>query len=1354
MSAFQLRSGACHSMVRGLALLALLLCASSLLTTSADAVVLFVDRSATGAGNGMSWADAFTDLQSAVDAAGAWGGGEIWVKAGTYNTLQPVPVSDSFEAKNPNAVDIIGEEMDCKYTSNGTKKGDHLTVLYLSGSLTTSPPAATFGSTTDQDSLAVRLAALTQRSDILVFMNHPSVYDLTKEDLLPAVNANALHGMELLWAEDVAKWDYLLANLDDQAGDCSKILWAVRSNDQHSVASVDHLKNRVQVGIIPTPAQDPVYADRRLAFKDMVRRGSLMAVQDHIRCDMPTYDFVTSPNGAPGLRVNVRLHDMPGAMRSELRFYGCDWATGTVPGTLLRTIPLYLNQANSSTYYLTDTGLETGMPLTAQQRANIKYIRVELLVTSRYSAPLAYFQPVRIRADGSWWNGPAYTLAGRHAVVGSSPYPAGGTDSGETVYFDPHTHTLHSDGNASPGVMRHKYWTNYGQIDPSKPRFCIITDHNRRTPFAGAVRSVVTLREGVRLYGGFAGTETSRNQRNPVANVTIIDAQDAGRCVYADGSEWTVKTGSLVDGFTIKRGKVTNGDGAGLYALSCSPVVSNCSFAGNNAGYGAGVLIYGPATITDCTFSSNNAAVAGGALVNAASTSPVITGCSFAGNTSRKGAAICNPGCTPQISRCSFTGNTCTSAGGLEGGGALYFRDASGSVTNCIISGNTVIGGNGAGAAAVLFGVASPLIANNTIVGNSATLGGGINVRESCKPRIANNIIAFNSSGILQAASASAVLVGNCLHANTQYDYSGASAGPGDISKDPLFVNRTAGNLRLRPESPCIDAASNADAPLTDMEGRGRPFDGNSDGTAVCDIGAYEYRWLFVDRDAPGPVHDGASWTKAFRTIQEALNASVGHDQVWVAEGTYPERIALKSGVALYGGFEGTESKLDQRDWAGNPTTIDGQSGGTVVAIPSGCDSETRLDGFTIRGGDAFQGGGVCVSSSSPVVTNNTITGNSALYGGGIYCYSSPGTTISGNILVGNTASIGAGLFCSASAGLRVTNNTICSNIATADGGGVLASSSPSTFSNNIIAFNSSGIRSFSDQDLRHNCVYGNIVYNYHGVAPGVKDISVDPSFVNRQTGDYHLIVGSPCADVGTTNAPGLPLFDIDGDGRVFGMGIDIGADEVWPGSLYVWDAKRAGDGTTLSFHGGVATAVFGDSFYVQSTIRACGIRVDKSQYGITPGTVVYVEGTVGTDSNGERYVAATLVSPVGTAVVRPMTVPHKYLGGGDWFYNAAAGVGQRGIKGAAGLNNTCLLVRTVGRVTSLGAGCMYVDDGCHILDGTSTSGVANVGVRVLCDPTGHEVGDLLAVTGISSTMARDGYLQRLLRATEITPIE
>ncbi|NNF57716.1 MAG: T9SS type A sorting domain-containing protein [Rhodothermaceae bacterium] len=145
----------------------------------------------------------------------------------------------------------------------------------------------------------------------------------------------------------------------------------------------------------------------------------------------------------------------------------------------------------------------------------------------------------------------------------------------------------------------------------------------------------------------------------------------------------------------------------------------------------------------------------------------------------------------------------------------------------------------------------------------------------------------------------------------------------------------------------------------------------------------------YVDTDANG-ASDGTSWADAFPDLQAALTATASGDELWVAEGTYTptpgtDREAtfqLVSGVALYGGFEGTEMSRDQRDWGLHETILSGDIGapGTAtdnsyhVVTGSGTDATAILDGFTVTGAYADglfprnRGGGMRNVNGSPTI--------------------------------------------------------------------------------------------------------------------------------------------------------------------------------------------------------------------------------------------------------------------------------------------------------------------------------------------------------------------------------------------------
>jgi len=174
-------------------------------------------------------------------------------------------------------------------------------------------------------------------------------------------------------------------------------------------------------------------------------------------------------------------------------------------------------------------------------------------------------------------------------------------------------------------------------------------------------------------------------------------------------------------------------------------------------------------------------------------------------------------------------------------------------------------------------------------------------------------------------------------------------------------------------------------------------------------VSASEGTVLFVDAGAGG-ANDGSSWIDAFRSLQVALAASVSGDDIWVAAGIYlptagADRtisFVLKNGVALYGGFAGTETSLEQRDWTVNVAILSGNIGDPSIIMVdnsysvvngSNTDSTAVLDGFHITRGNANgvhdelrREGGMIVYNGSPTVRNCTFhQNNAANNGGGLY---------------------------------------------------------------------------------------------------------------------------------------------------------------------------------------------------------------------------------------------------------------------------------------------------------------------------------------------------------------------------------
>ena len=207
---------------------------------------------------------------------------------------------------------------------------------------------------------------------------------------------------------------------------------------------------------------------------------------------------------------------------------------------------------------------------------------------------------------------------------------------------------------------------------------------------------------------------------------------------------------------------------------------------------------------------------------------------------------------------------------------------------------------------------------------------------------------------------------------------------------------------------------------------------------------------------------DCHTWANAC-TLQTALaNAGIGAN-IWVMAGTHKPATSylatatfqLKDGVAVYGGFIGTETARDQRDFTTNVTILSGSFTTNKSAAPDDANGFSNyvyhvvtgatgatLDGFTITGGHANgaypdnRGGGLYNDSSSPTLTNIIFSNNSAVYGGGLYNFASNPTLLNVTFSDNSATIYGGGMANNESSPLLM-NLTFNGNSAVEEGGGM-----------------------------------------------------------------------------------------------------------------------------------------------------------------------------------------------------------------------------------------------------------------------------------------------------------------------------
>jgi len=410
----------------------------------------------------------------------------------------------------------------------------------------------------------------------------------------------------------------------------------------------------------------------------------------------------------------------------------------------------------------------------------------------------------------------------------------------------------------------------------------------------------------VALYGGFLPGATKRSQRvaDPLFNATEVSgdlsendednfvnyADNSYNIFYADGK--TV----LLDGFTI----------------SSANAVGSPAFSED---VGGGIVILGgTATLRNLQLRLNHADGGGGAIYLAQATARIENSILFRNQTSADGGAIraIGSGIELTLTDTALFENTATGSGGglafdsldstgqlriqnsliennvaeTGGGGGVTTSDRA-SIVDSEMRGNQALGGG----AISFFGSTGEqlLVAQSVVAGNNASsgaglrlasqaLGGGVSARilnssiggnqgsdfgarvfifnnlvsSTVVTTIENSILAGNGNlsedgQILGNAGGSTLVTlrNSCIQGLNQY------SGAGNVLADDAFVDLTRLNLRLKPQSVCVDAGSNfidfdpgtvgfQPLPAFDLDGQPRIVDGDGDGNAVVDTGAYE----------------------------------------------------------------------------------------------------------------------------------------------------------------------------------------------------------------------------------------------------------------------------------------------------------------------------------------------------------------------------------------------------------------------------------------------------------------------------------------------------------------------------------
>ncbi len=388
--------------------------------------------------------------------------------------------------------------------------------------------------------------------------------------------------------------------------------------------------------------------------------------------------------------------------------------------------------------------------------------------------------------------------------------------------------------------------------------------------YTGTGAAVITVTKNIILYGGWNGI--TGTEVLPGVYTTTLDGENVRRVVYITGT-----VSPILDGFTLRNGRVLTDSGGAVYAHNASPVINRCRILSSTADYGGGVAFwYGVPTLGKSVVMNNVASLGGGGVY------VMQSAVAFEANT--------------------ILGNQASQAGGLEIVGSGSFT-----MTNNIVARNRSTDGSSVRVYGISDHPACPgecpsqgrLLHNTFVTNTSSNTSWMINVGPTATLTLINTIIG-RPGGVWVEKDCSATLDKTLWETGLQdkVDGSGNFAANHGIDGDPAFVDPNGGNYHIGLASAAIDQGVNAGVG-GDIDGQPRP-----QGSGY-DIGADETGMVVTKQAEPDVVRPGGRLVYTIRVTNTSdvnLNATITDTlpfSTTLGEEMFDRTLVLPGGTAI-----------------------------------------------------------------------------------------------------------------------------------------------------------------------------------------------------------------------------------------------------------------------------------------------------------------------------------------------------------------------------------------------------------------------------------------------------------------------